>query len=216
MINELNTFATGNCHQQLKVPILSRSDLDIAAARATLADPYKAKIHIRELIDIDSFRRINELGVMHEIVTFIEYSGEAQNAWNFGNYVFPHKDGQHDTDFFSASLVVPMANYQTSMIRWFEEATDEPLRSKVIKTGRFLANFEDQQYLRMVDFYVFDSELPLMFKVDTWHDIVVPLTGRKLLRWLFRRGLSWEEALTAFAPFFHESKPVIANLAGHP
>ena len=186
-----------SCFQNLKPNYFTQDQLEEAFSRAQQVDEYKHNVRTEHVLDLPAFNYFNRTGAMHDQVQFILYSEEAMRQWNIGNYVYPHKDGAKELDPFHVSLVAPMKNYQHSMIRWFV-GNDEENRFETLRTGRFMKNFEDYKNCKLVDSYTFSDDKPVLFRVDVWHDVLIPFPGRKIMRWLFKQNYRWEQALKTF------------------
>ena len=178
--------------------IFTKKEMDIAFSRTHPVDEYKHNVNSEHLLDLPGFKDLISLNIMHNQVAFIFYSEEALNQWNIGNYVYPHKDGSKELDPFHVSLVAPMENYEHSMIRWFSGCDDEHL-FRTLRTGRFLNDFKVYKKLKIVDTYIFEDDRPVLFRVDTWHDVLIPFAGRKVMRWLFKQNFKWNSALNALS-----------------
>ena len=180
-------------HERLIKNLIPRNELDEAFSRSRQVDEYKHNVFDHQILDLKNFKRFIDLGIMHDQVTFIHYSDEAIKQWNIGNYVYPHKDGAKELDPYHVSLVAPMEKYKHSMIRWFKGFDDDE-HYETLRTGRFMKNFEDYQKCELVDIYNFSDDRAVIFRVDVWHDVLIPFSGRLIMRWLFKQNFTWNQA----------------------
>jgi len=193
-----------HCHNRLLANLIGPDELNEALSRSRQVDEYKHNVHDHLLSDLKGFQQLIDLGIMHNQITFINYSENAIKQWNIGNYVYPHMDGIKELHPYHVSLVIPMERYKHSMIRWFK-GFDEEEHFETLRTGRFMKNFDDYQKCELVDLYNFSDDRAVIFRVDVWHDVIIPFSGRVVMRWLFKQNFTWEQAIQALDNYLDSS-----------